>query len=109
MSGMPCDDGAMCTFSQLEASAPDLATPIRERLAGTGLALLGTIRADGSPRVSPIEVTIHDGHLYVGMMPGSRKAVDVARDPRVSLLTPVADKDDLAGEGKLFGALRPVD
>src|SRR6478609_1541568 len=102
-------DGTMLTFSQLESSAPDLATPIRERFGATGLALLGTIRADGSPRVSPIEVTLHDGHLYVGMMPGSRKSLDVLRDPRISLLTPVADKDDLAGEGKLFGELRTVE
>src|SRR6478735_6443486 len=100
MSGIPCDDHAMTTFSQLDAAAPDLATPIRERLITTGLALLGTTRADGSPRVSPIEVTLHDGHLFVGMMPGSRKALDVGRDPRVCLLTPVADKDDLSGEGK---------
>jgi hypothetical protein len=106
---MARDDRRMITFSELEASAPDVATPIRDRLTTTGLALLGTIRADGSPRVSPIEVTLHDGHLYVGMMPGSRKSLDVLRDPRISLLTPVADKDDLAGEGKLFGELRTVE
>jgi hypothetical protein len=99
----------MISFSQLEASAPELAAHLRERHTTTGLAILGTVRADGSPRVSPIEVTFHDGHLYIGMMPGSRKAVDVGRDPRVSMLTPVADKDDLSGEGKLFGVLRPVD
>ena len=71
--------------------------------------MLGTVRSDGSPRISPIEVTLHDGHLFVGMMPGSRKSLDVARDPRVCMLTPVADKDDLAGEGKLFGELRVID
>jgi hypothetical protein len=98
----------MLTFSQLETSAPDIAAPIRGRLTATGLGLLGTIRADGSPRVSPIEVTLHDGHLFVGMMPGSTKARDVGRDPRVALLTPVADKDDLGGEGKLFGRLSAV-
>src|SRR6478736_5889352 len=109
MSGMRREDRTMITFSQLEASAPDVAAPIRERLSATGLAILGTLRADGSPRVSPIEVTLHDGHLFVGMMPGSRKALDIERDPRISLLTPVADKDDLAGEGKLFGELRTVE
>jgi hypothetical protein len=98
----------MTSFAELQASAPDVATPIRGRIEATGLMLLGTIRADGSPRVSPIEVVLRDGHLYLGMMPGSRKADDVGRDPRVSLLTPVADKDDLGGEGKLFGALRPL-
>ena len=54
--------------------------------------MLGTLRRDGSPRVSPIEVAFHDGRLYVGMMPGSTKSLDVERDPRVSLVTAIADK-----------------
>ncbi len=37
------------------------------------------------------------------MMPGSTKSRDVERDARISLVTALADKDDLAGEGKLFG------
>jgi hypothetical protein len=99
----------MTSFADLESAAPDVARPIRQRIETTGLMLLGTVRADGSPRVSPVEVVLRDGHLRLGMMPGSRKALDVARDPRVALLTPVADKDDLAGEGKLFAVLRPLD
>ena len=98
----------MTTFSDLESAAPRLATRIRSRFEATGLAILGTIRADGSPRVSPIEVTLRFGGLYLGMMPGSLKHRDVERDPRVALLTPVADKEDLSGEGKLFGGLRPL-
>ena len=70
--------------------------------------MLGTIRRDGSPRVSPIEVAFHDGRLYVGMMPGSTKSLDVERDPRISLVTALADKDDLGGEGKLFGVAARV-
>jgi hypothetical protein len=37
------------------------------------------------------------------MMPGSTKFLDVERDPRIALVTAIADKDDLGGEGKLFG------
>jgi hypothetical protein len=99
----------MISFAELLQAAPEVAEPIQRRIEATGLALVGTIRADGSPRVSPIEVLVRDGRLQLGMMPGSRKAVDVGRDPRVCLLTPVADKDDLGGEGKLFGALRRLD
>ena len=97
------------TFDQLLATCPRVAEPIRDRFAATGLAILGTIRADGSPRVSPIEVTSIDDRLYLGMMPGSTKCRDVERDPRCTLLTPVADKDDLAGEGKLRAVVRPLE
>jgi hypothetical protein len=99
----------VASFDDLQSAAPHIARAIRERIESTGLMLLGTVRADGSPRVSPVEVVLSDGRLRLGMMPGSRKAVDVARDPRVALLTPVADKDDLGGVGKLFGVLRPLD
>lgn len=103
--------GAMTTtttFAQLQEIAPDIARPILDRFDASGLAMLGTVRRDGSPRVSPIEVSVHDGHLYIGMMPGSRKALDVGRDPRISLVTAIADRNDLGGEGKLFGRAEPV-
>lgn len=93
----------MVTFSELEATAPAVAAPIRERLAAAGLALLGTIRKDGSPRISPVEVSFQEGGLYFGSMPQALKARDLQRDPRFVLLTAIADKEDIAGEGKLFG------
>jgi hypothetical protein len=93
----------MITFADLRTVAPDIATPMAARLERSVLGMLGTLRRDGSPRVSPIEVAFHDGRLFVGMMPGSTKSQDVERDPRVSMVTALADKDDLAGEGKLFG------
>ena len=44
----------MIPFSQLQQVASEVADPIRARLEATGLAILGTVRADGSPRVSPL-------------------------------------------------------
>ena len=41
------------------------------------------------------EVGFHEGRMYVGMMPGSTKFQDVERDPRISLVTAIADKDDM--------------
>jgi hypothetical protein len=98
----------MRTFAELERLAPEIAGPIHDRLRTTGIGLLGTIRRDGSPRVSPIEVALQEGRLYVGMMPGSQKARDVERDPRVALLTPVRDREDVTGEGKLFGRVERI-
>jgi Pyridoxamine 5'-phosphate oxidase len=98
----------MISFDQFRSVAPEIADRVLERFETTGLAMLGTIRRDGSPRVSPIEVGLHDGRLYVGMMPGSTKHLDVLRDPRVALVTSVADRNEVGGEGKLFARLAAV-
>ena len=42
-------------WSEFQKSAPDLARLAEERFARTGVAILGTIRKDGSPRISAIE------------------------------------------------------
>jgi hypothetical protein len=55
--------------------------------------LLGTIRADGWARISPCEAYLVDGDLMLGMMWRSRKALDLLRDPRLTIVTPQADRD----------------
>jgi hypothetical protein len=67
------------------AAAPDLAAVAREQFAPGHVALVGTIRADGSPRISSVEPHIMEGELYLGMMWQSRKALDLLRDPRLLL------------------------
>jgi hypothetical protein len=98
----------MITYGEFEAAAPTVATPIRERLEKAGLTMMATIRRDGSPRISPVEVQFIEGHLYFGSMPHAQKAHDLDRDPRCALITPLADKHDLDGEGKLFAQVRRV-
>ncbi len=73
------------TWADLERGAPDLATIARDEFARSGMALVGTLRKDGSPRISNVEPVIADGELYLGMMWESRKAVDPLRDPRLVL------------------------
>ena len=45
----------------------------------------------------------------MGSMPNAVKAKDLQRDPRCCIITPLADKDDLAGEAKLFCRAREID
>lgn len=92
----------MLTYAELEATAAEIAAPLRARLEATGFCLLATLRRDGSPRISPIDVSFSDGGLYVGSMPGAVKARDLQRDPRCALIAPVVDNDGKAGEGKAF-------
>lgn len=98
----------MATLADLGSAAPTIAGFLGDRIAKTGLCLLGTTRADGWPRVSPIELSVIDDRVYVGSMPNAVKAQDLRRDPRCCIITPLADKDDLAGEGKAFCRAREV-
>jgi hypothetical protein len=96
------------SWSQLEAEAPELARLGRERLR-SGLALLGTVRADGSPRVSPIGVFFLDGELVIGVMTRSGKARDLRGDRRVALQSVVTAPDEGEPELKLYGRVSVSD
>jgi hypothetical protein len=98
----------MTTLAELESAAPSIAAFVADRLGKTGLCFLGTTRADGWPRVSPLEVFVQDGRIYMGSMPNAVKARDLRRDGRCCIITPLADKDDMAGEGKLFCQAREI-
>ena len=94
-------------WAEFAKAAPDLARFGEERFKSTGLALVGTVRRDGLPRISPVEPLIVDGQLYLGMMWRSRKALDLLRDPRCLVQTVVCNRNDPAEDLKLRG--RAVD
>ena len=72
----------MVSWNEFSAAAPDLAAAGLERFDKSGLVLVGTVRKDGYPRISPVEPVITDGALYLGMMHRSTKALDLYRNPR---------------------------
>src|SRR6185503_12248750 len=74
----------------------------------TRVALLGTLRPDGSPRISPIEPFFIEGRLAFGVMP-SPKWDDLHRDPRCVLHSSVSDIDGSEGEFKVHGRVTPAD
>ena len=65
--------------------------------------LIGTIRKNGWPRISPFEPLITDGHLYFGMMGKSQKALDLLRDPRCTVHSVISNRDASEGEFKVYG------
>ena len=75
----------------------------RSEFERSGLVLLGTLRKNGWPRISPVEAYITDGHLYLGMMWQSRKALDLLRDPRCTVHSVVSKPDGSEGEFKVYG------
>ncbi|MCT7355048.1 pyridoxamine 5'-phosphate oxidase family protein [Streptomyces sp. 15-116A] len=64
---------------------PDLARTVEERFGAHTHHVLATLRKDGSPRTTGLEVRFLNGELWLGMMPDSRKALDLRRDPRFAL------------------------
>ncbi len=90
-------------WSEFKLKAPELAALGEERFEKTGLVLVGTIRKDGWPRISPVEPLLFEDRLYLGMMWQSRKALDLMRDPRCTVNSIVSDKDGTQGEFKVFG------
>jgi hypothetical protein len=95
----------MATWSEVAAAAPQLAADVRARFDAHGLALLATVRADGSPRISGIEPLFAGDHLWLGMMEASRKGADLARDPRFALHSATVDKAVTAGDAKVVGSV----
>src|SRR3954454_8493767 len=93
----------MASWAEVEAAAPELAERVKERFQATGLGLLATVRADGSPRISGIEPLFALDELWLGMMTGSRKAIDLQRDPRMALHNATEDKQVTNGDARISG------
>jgi hypothetical protein len=75
----------------------------QQRLGGPGVVLVGTVRADGTARISPVEPLFWEDDLWLSMLWGSRKAADLLRDPRVLVHSIVVSRDGTPGEYKLRG------
>ena len=89
-------------------SAPDFAATVRRRLEAGPYALLGSIRADGHPRISGVIATFSDTELWLGMPGDSLKIDDLRRDPRMSLHSPVSASATAEGDAKLHGRALPI-
>ncbi|WP_026252036.1 pyridoxamine 5'-phosphate oxidase family protein [Streptomyces sp. PsTaAH-124] len=72
-------------WAAFAATEPGLAALAEGRFGAFRHHVLVTLRADGTPRTSGLEVRFLHGELWLGMMPDSLKARDLLRDPRFAL------------------------
>lgn len=93
----------MASWNEVEEAAPELAASVRLRFEATGLGLLATLRKDGFPRISGIEPRFAVGEVWLGMMDGSLKALDLRRDPRMAVHSATIDKDVTDGDARITG------
>lgn len=94
-------------WDEFALACPELAEMARKRFVRDQLVLVGTLRGDGWPRISPCEVDLAVGHLFLGMMWQSTKARDLLRDPRLAVHSVQCNREATEGDIKLYG--RAVD
>jgi hypothetical protein len=92
-------------WSDLMAYQPALGESAHEKLIKPGVLFVGTVRRDGSPRISGAEPRIMDGQLWLSMLQDSMKARDLARDPRV-VHNSIVTGPEPAAEIKVRGTVR---
>lgn len=98
----------MTKWQDVERADPEFAQRVRGLLDAHRHKTIATLRADGSPRISGIEVVFEDGELVFGSMPNARKGADLRRDPRFALhsatVDPVEGSEAMwPGEAKISG------
>ncbi|MEM6108942.1 pyridoxamine 5'-phosphate oxidase family protein [Mycobacterium sp. 050272] len=97
----------MATWTEFAEQAPRIADIFTRRHRATGnLCMLATLRADGFPRISPMEPRIFEDQLWLPGMPGTTKFADLLRDPRFCLHTATVDNQLADGDAKLWGFAR---
>jgi hypothetical protein len=94
---------AVTAWRDVEAAVPELAAAVRAAFEAHRHKVLATLRADGSPRLSGNEASFHGGELWLGMMPQSRKALDLRRDARLELHSAPVDVDLKHGDARIAG------
>lgn len=96
-------------WDEFAAACPELAALGEERLRARELCLVGTLRRNGWPRISPVEPEFLDGELMLGMMWRSPKALDLLRDPRCVVHSVVSDRMGTEGDFKLYARAVQID
>jgi hypothetical protein len=97
----------MVSWKDVGADAPEFAQRVEQALTSAKHMTMATLRADGGPRISGTELRVSEGDLWLGSMPGARKALDLQRDSRVAIHGPSVDPPDdpkrWVGEAKVSG------
>jgi len=98
----------MTSWWEIEKAEPDFAARVRRILDAHKHTTIATLRADGAPRLSGIEIEFDAGELTFGSMPGARKGADLRRDPRFALHSatvdpPEGDPAGWTGDAKIAG------
>jgi Pyridoxamine 5'-phosphate oxidase len=93
----------MASWGEIEREAPQLTALARPFFDAFTHKTLATLRRDGAPRISGIELDFADGEAWLGSMSQAVKALDLQRDPRFALHSGSANPDEWRGDAKIAG------
>lgn len=98
----------MTAWRDVEQAAPEFAQRVRALFDAHRHKTIATLRSDGAPRISGIEMVFEDGELVFGSMPDARKGADLQRDPRFAVHSATVDpvegsEAQWSGEAKISG------
>jgi hypothetical protein len=98
----------MAAWSEFAAAEPQFAERVHRLFTDHKHHTMATLRRDGSPRISGTEVGFEGGELYLGMMAGALRAMDLRRDPRLAIHGHTVDPPEEGpgswpGDAKLAG------
>ncbi|MCL7496467.1 pyridoxamine 5'-phosphate oxidase family protein [Streptomyces sp. MCA2] len=96
-AGGGSEGGEAVGWSVVRAAVPEFAGRVQERFGAYRHHVLATLRKDGAPRLTGLEADFRYGELWLGMMVGSRKVLDLRRDPRFALHANPGPGTDLSG------------
>ena len=98
----------MTSLEDVAADVPDFAQAVQALFDAGRHKTLATLRRDGSPRISGIELTFRDGHVWIGSMWQARKARDLQRDPRFAVHSPSIDPPAWKGDARISGRAEEI-
>ncbi|TFV85720.1 pyridoxamine 5'-phosphate oxidase family protein [Blastococcus sp. CT_GayMR16] len=98
----------MASFAEVESAEPAFAARVRAAFDAHAHKFLATLRADGSPRISGIEMHFVADEPWLAGMPGSVKFTDLRRDPRFALHSGSSEPDAFEADAKLSGRARQI-
>ncbi|MGX1492095.1 hypothetical protein RKD41_004354 [Streptomyces tendae] len=102
--------GMTANWSAFVTAEPEFARLVEARFGAFTHHVLATLRKDGSPRTSGLEVRFLNGELWLGMMPDSLKALDLRRDPRFALQANPGEGQTMGGgDVRIAGRALEVD
>jgi hypothetical protein len=93
----------MARFADVEREHPEFAARVRAAFDAHRHKFLATLRPDGSPRISGIEMQFVAGEPWLAGMPQSAKFADLRRDPRFALHSGSDEPDSWSADAKLSG------
>jgi hypothetical protein len=98
----------MARFADVATEDPDFAARVRARFDAHRHKFLATLRADGSPRISGIEMSFVGGEPWIAGMRRSAKFADLRADPRFALHSGSPEPDAFEADAKFAGRATEV-